>query len=267
MKTQLYVIVSLLMLSACATTQIHSYNSALVEFYETRSRAEADQQWTQYETATAGLENLATEAEQAADKESTALNKISLYRVAATAAWQSERDADVLRITDKGNKLCAENNNAESAPRDCAMLDVIPLLAALDDAARRYELLIAAVKETPKEDWETKHGPATVEIFADLERGLSDILTKRERTKTLKVSDGYRKIMDKNIGIAVENLNEAYQLLRRAHALDPEDGSADPAEKDATCRLLALKAKLKSDQFQDAADKLMPAQVEGCPAA
>lgn len=267
MKTRLYVIVSSLMLSACAATQIHSYNNTLVELYETKTRAETAEQWAQYETATTGLENLATEAEQAADKETTAVNKISLYRVAATAAWQSESNAGVLRIADKGSKLCGENRNVDSAPRDCAMLGVIPLLAAIDDTARRYELLNAAVNETLKEDRESKHGPATVKIFAEYEKGLSDLLTKRASATRPKVSDGYRRVLDQNIGIAVENLNESYQLVRKSHSVDEEDGSADPAEKDATCRLIALKRALEFDKLQDAADKLIPAPVQACPAA
>ena len=257
MNARLLAISISLLLSACTATQIHSYNDALVEFYSTKISARDAGDWNQYETATTGLENLAKEAEESAGEEAKAVNKISLYRIGATAAWQSDRKDDVIRIAGKGDDLCASDGNADLAPRDCAMLDVIPVLAAIDETTRSYELLNAEVVSTPKEQRETAHGAKTVELFDSAEQGVIALLDKRDNVNP-RVSDGYKQMLDQNIGRAADVYNRTYTTLRTAHQVDPGDNGKDPMEAKANCRVIALKSELESRKLDSAAAHLVP---------
>jgi hypothetical protein len=61
---------------------------------------------------------------------------VSFYRIAATAAWSAgaPRNTQVLPIRDKGAAACARlPNAAASQPRDCALIDMAPLLALLEE--------------------------------------------------------------------------------------------------------------------------------------
>jgi hypothetical protein len=93
------------------------------------ARADVDQRLTQ----------LAGDAAQAAEAEADPLNAIALYRIAAVAAWQSGRpDADV--IAQAGLERCqAHPQGLNVKPRDCALLLLVPDLAANDELVERYE--------------------------------------------------------------------------------------------------------------------------------
>jgi hypothetical protein len=265
MQARLFAIGISVLLGACAAPQIHSYNDALVEFYASKAIAEEKKDWARYETAAASLENLAREAEQAADSAPKVANKISLYRVGATAAWQSERRDDVLRIASKGSELCAAEGNAGLAPRDCAMLGVIPVLAAIDENTRNYERLNIEVSATEQSGRETEYGASTVELFDAAEKGVRALLDEKEKAKT-GVSDGYSRVLDQNIEIAAGALNETYQLLRKAHNVDAADNGRDPAEANANCRVIALKKMLDTEGLAPAAGRLTPeAENAACP--
>ncbi|CAA0099055.1 Uncharacterised protein [Halioglobus japonicus] len=257
MKTRLSAISIIVLISGCAARQIHSYNDALVEFYSTKVAAADTDDWSRYETATISLENLAREAEEDAEDEENEVNSISLYRISATAAWQSDRTEDVIRIAEKGAELCANGTNADLAPRDCAMLDIIPLLAAIDQNRRIIESLREDVSNTVKGEREVSYGEATVELFGSTERGIVLLLDRREGINP-KVSDGYKRVLDQNIEAAAGIYNQTYALLRNTHNIDPTDNGADPTETHANCRALALKNKLSSMSLDAAANKLTP---------
>jgi hypothetical protein len=78
----------------------------------------------QHPKPTAALAALASEAQADAARQSDPKNTVSCYRVAAVAAWQSERDdAPVVAITDAGIAACdALPQRDADAPTDCTAI-------------------------------------------------------------------------------------------------------------------------------------------------
>ena len=94
---------------------------------------------------TAALAALATEAQADAVKQSDPRNKVSCYRVAAVAAWQSERDdAPVNTITTAGGDACdALPRHDADAPTDCTAIRVAAPMATQDAIGRQLQSFAA----------------------------------------------------------------------------------------------------------------------------
>ncbi len=89
-------------------------------------------------TVNAALSALADEAAaRGANTSNSQVNRISFYRVAATAAWQAG-DVKVVTYANEGFSLC-DSENYQKAPRDCGMLSVIPGFASVDELTKRIE--------------------------------------------------------------------------------------------------------------------------------
>jgi hypothetical protein len=85
----------------------------------------------------AEFDRLVEAASSAARQASDVRVKISNYRIAATAAWQ-RLDQRTVTLAREGSAVCNSGNGFELAPRDCAMLLIIPDLLVNDVWASRY---------------------------------------------------------------------------------------------------------------------------------
>ena len=130
----LFGILVVVSLGSCQTaTDLRDANEQLISYYYAKSQAKDDP--AMEETAIASLRDLGRETARLAKAEKDSLDKISFYRIAATAAWQA-RDDKVLEYTSAGTRVCQDNWS--SAPRDCGMLTFIDDMAAVDETTRRF---------------------------------------------------------------------------------------------------------------------------------
>jgi len=131
--------ITLGLLAGCQTAaHLNDANEQLLSYYTAKSQA-ADP--TMKETAVASLQVLATDTAERAEAESDPLNKISFYRIAATAAWQAG-DANVVEYAAAGSQACVDQ--WANAPRDCGMLLFIDDLAAIDETTATFNGLKAS---------------------------------------------------------------------------------------------------------------------------
>lgn len=114
-------------LAACTAFELRDANSQLTELYI----AALNDDPLVRSNARRALATLADDAGSAAASGGVAANQISFYRVAATAAWQAREFSAANDYAEEGMQLC--ETNAASVPRDCAMLAIIPSLAAVDE--------------------------------------------------------------------------------------------------------------------------------------
>ena len=130
----LILITAIALLAGCQTAmQLHDANQQLTSYYYAKTQATDDP--AMRETAIASLRDLGKASAAIAEKTEDPLNKISFYRVAATAAWQAG-DAAVLEYTEGGSKIC--ENHWSGAPRDCGMLTFIDDMAAVDETTAEF---------------------------------------------------------------------------------------------------------------------------------
>jgi len=135
----IFTLIALGSLAGCQTAaHLNDANEQLLSYYTVKSQA-ADP--TMKETAVASLQVLATDTAERAEAESDPLNKISFYRIAATAAWQAGV-ANVVEYAAAGSQVCEEQ--WDKAPRDCGMLLFIDDLAAIDETTARFNGLEAS---------------------------------------------------------------------------------------------------------------------------
>ena len=134
-----FAFIALGLFSGCQTAaHLNDANEQLLSYYTAKSQA-ADP--TMKETAVASLQGLATNTAERANAESDPLNKISFYRIAATAAWQAG-DANVVEYAAAGSQVCEDQ--WDNAPRDCGMLLFIDDLAAIDETTATFNELKAS---------------------------------------------------------------------------------------------------------------------------
>jgi len=88
------------------------------------------------------LERVFDAASSAARQGSDTRAKISYYRIGATAGWQ-RTDARTVALAQEGSELCNRSNGFDLAPRDCAMLLIIPELLVNDVWAGRFKAMVA----------------------------------------------------------------------------------------------------------------------------
>ena len=113
------------------------------------------------EESEAALFNLAQSAKSAAEDASDQRTKVALLRLAGVSLWQSGRgtqgegNALVNQITSEGESICdsleteARKENIFGAPRDCAILTILPALVWHSEYFNRLEQL---AKKEPTED-------------------------------------------------------------------------------------------------------------------
>ena len=135
-----------LILGACAGSQLSGLNTDLTRLAEqkkqldtssrTKSGKDRDAALVQLAHVDSELERLTDAAYGAARGSLDLKAKISYYRIAATAGWQSG-DARTITIAQEGTRACNQGNGFDLSPRDCVMLLVIPDLAVNDAWGRR----------------------------------------------------------------------------------------------------------------------------------
>ena len=183
-------------LSACAAGDIRDANDRLTDYYTAKMQAEASDDWRMLETSMASLSQLANEAASQAADEAKVLNKVSLYRIAATAAWQGN-SAEVVDYGRAGQALCTDEVYAQ-VPRDCGMLMVIPTLAGVNAATGRLNRLQLELDQAA--------GNGTAEQGAEAEdikniyfESIDRLLNARSRIERSDAHPAFKAGVDDNI--------------------------------------------------------------------
>lgn len=246
------------LLNSCVTLDLRQANRELTDLYRAKTEAINSKQWEQEVTVNAALSALADEAAaQGADKSISEVNRISFYRIAATAAWQA-CDAKVVVYANEGLSLCTPENYGK-APRDCGMLSVIPGFASVDELTKRMEDIQRRVRGGPNPPTEKE----VVQLFDDLKSRIDSLLRNRN---TIKQSSAHPKLMeeiDRQTGtILCSHLQTARGLIVRVA------GDESAAHKKAQCDDHNLQVEMKklgfSQQIAPCLPPGDPLKPQGC---
>lgn len=195
---RLTLIIAVVGLMACTAFQLQDANEQLTSYYYAKQQAEKNDDWRMLEGTIASLSKLAADAAKQAEKEKdNVLNQIAFYRIATTAAWQAG-ETNVVTYADEGQKLCTDDN-FKRAPRDCSMLIVFPIFAAVDETTNKFENLQDKVNGTPTNKRAT-YAEATEKVFADYRNALNSILKQRLRLAKNDTHPDFLKALDQNTG-------------------------------------------------------------------
>jgi hypothetical protein len=137
-KFVLAVVVCMVLVACQTANELNDANEQLSSYYYAKTQAADDP--LMEEAAIASLRDLGRESAEHAAAASDPLNKISFYRIAATAAWQA-KDPIVVQYAKDGSDAC--KNQWTNAPRDCGMLTFIDDLAAIDETTAEYNKIKA----------------------------------------------------------------------------------------------------------------------------
>lgn len=147
-----------LALSGCPTSpglpgdrvgpSVGAANRSLTELVNTLGQAKAANDEPRIVDTVGELRVLGEQTERAAQSGSDPLNRIALYRIATTAAWQA-KDERVTRYANPGAELCEDHS--PRAPRDCAMLTIVPVLAAAAQTTDRLNVVQRMPRATDEE--------------------------------------------------------------------------------------------------------------------
>ena len=143
------------LLCACTTVSLLQLDNEWTRTHQAQLQAEStpsspEYLATDFETQLAGISDRAAAA---GDKVATAdaATAIGFYRVAALAAWKSgkQRENRVLVFSEKGRLACKSlPQGPASQPRDCALLEITPHLAAYDRDVRGMQAIKTAADST-----------------------------------------------------------------------------------------------------------------------
>jgi len=195
---RLTLLIAMAGLTACTAFQLRDANEQLTSYYYVKQQAEKNKDWRMLEATVASLSNLAADAAKQAQKEKdNALNQIAFYRIAATAAWQAG-ETNVLAYAGEGQKLCSDDN-FKLAPRDCSMLIVFPIFAAVDETTKQFEVLQDKIAGTPANQ-RNSHAQAAEKIFSDYSTALVSILDRRPEIANSNAHPDFLKALDLNTG-------------------------------------------------------------------
>jgi hypothetical protein len=188
-------------LGACATSSfvLRDANDALNGYYTALQQSSKENDWGMAEQTRMALDTLATDTAAQAAKEKDPRNGIAFYRVATTAAWQSGSD-DVIAYAGKGEALCDADGNANRAPRDCAMLKLIPTLASVDQTTRDLDRLTGQLASTTTAEQRRPFIPDAEKIFADYRNSLASLLAARTGIAASPVPPEFVQTLDDNLG-------------------------------------------------------------------
>lgn len=244
-----FLIVGSLLLAGCIAVDIRQANHELVNLYNAKTAAKS---WDQIETVEGAFSVLADEAgKKCNDRMQTDINRISFCRIAATAAWQAN-EPTVVAYSKAGAGLCDKGDYYGSAPRDCAMLLVIPDLASADELADRYQKLIdpAAVPTPQDEDF--------IALYTAIKRRINRLVNSRASIVDKKGHPDLIQKLDSQIG-----------TLFCKHLTWPAARINDTKTvQKITCEIYYLEKTLKglglSDQIRPCSVPGEPKRPEGC---
>jgi hypothetical protein len=246
------------LLDGCVTLDLRQANHELADLYRAKSEAINSKQWEQEVTVNAALSALADEtATQGADKSNSEINRISFYRIAATAAWQAG-EAKVVRYADEGLSLCTPENYRK-APRDCGMLSVIPGFASVDELTKRIDDIQSRIKGGPNPPTEQE----VVQLFDELKSRIDRLLSSRN---SLKQSNAHPKLMEEidkqTATILCSHLQTTETLIARVAGVE------STAYRKAKCDDYKLMVEMKNLGFSKQTADCLPAgdptKPQGC---
>jgi len=246
------------LLNGCVTLSLRQANHELADLYRAKSEAIKSEQWEQEVTVNAALLALADEAAtQGADKSISEVNRISFYRIAATAAWQAG-DAKVVMYAADGFSLCTPENY-QTVPRDCGMLSVIPDFASVDELTKRIEDIQRRVSGAPNPPTEQE----VVQLFDDIKSRIDSLLAKRDPIKKSSAHPELIQGIDKRTGkILCSHLRTVGVLIARVA------GDESAAYRKAKCDDYKFKVEMKklgfSQQIADCLPAGDPIKPQGC---
>jgi hypothetical protein len=152
---RLVVVASLLAVAGCATTTLDlsnlnaSYETLLARKYAPSARADGPTDLsvdTERQEIANGLDAVGTGALDASKKNVETPTKIAALRLAAVAYWQANEPEKSASAKVAGLQLCTDK--AAGAPRDCALLAYIDILAAQKQLHAQQKPLLLG-KPTP----------------------------------------------------------------------------------------------------------------------
>ena len=246
------------LLSGCATLDLRQANHELADLYRAKSEVINSGHWEQEVTVNAALSALADEAAaQGAEPSNSQANRISFYRIAATAAWQAG-DVKVVTYANEGFSLCS-SENYQKAPRDCGMLSVIPGFASVDELTKRIEDIRRRASGGPSPPTEKEVG----QLFGDIKSRIDSLLKNRN---TIRQSSAHPKLVeeiDKQTGaiLCIHLLNASGLIVQVA-------GDESTMHKKAQCDEYKLQVEMKKMGFSQSIAPCLPpgtpARPEGC---
>jgi hypothetical protein len=189
------------------------------------------------------LAGRAAKSAMAAEEKGDKLNAVSLYRIAAVAAWLGEAP-NLTEYTDKGTTACDQlQGGIGAAPRDCAMLKTIPYLAV--NAASASELEVISVEEIKlkrirDEDFikwieeikRTKIRDRTEQTFNDFHAAAVQIVRVQQELGSIANASSPRFIeaLGMRAFTVACNANYAFVILENLTLPDDFDESRIPAD-------------------------------------
>jgi hypothetical protein len=245
-------------LGGCAALDLRQANHELADLYRAKSEALNSGHWEQEVTVNAALSALAdAAAAQGADTSSSQVNRISFYRIAATAAWQAG-DPKVVAYANEGFSLCTPENYPK-APRDCGMLSVIPGFASVDELTKRMEGIRRRGSGGPNPPAEQE----VVQLFEDIRSRIDSLLRNRNTIRQSSAHPRLAEEIDKQAGtiLCIHLLNAGGLIVQIAG-----DGSA--MHRKAQCDEYKLEVEMKKMGFSQSVAPCLPSgaptRPEGC---
>lgn len=245
-------------LGGCVALDLRQANYELADLYRAKSEAIDSGHWEQEVTVNAALSALADEAAaRGANTSNSQVDRISFYRVAATAAWQAG-DVKVVTYANEGISLC-DSENYQKAPRDCGMLSVIPGFASVDELTKRIEEIRRRASGGSNPPTEQEVG----QLFDDIKSRTDSLLRNRN---TIRQSSAHPKLaeeIDRQTGtiLCIHLLNARGLIVQIAG-----DGSA--MHRKAQCDEYKLQAEMKKMGFSQSIAPCLspgaPTRPEGC---
>ena len=229
------VLLLCLLLGGCAAGELRDANDRLTSYYLAKQQARDAQDWRMLEASLASLQSLAEDAAGQARAAQNRLNAISLYRVAATAAWQAG-DGTVVAYGREGQALC-DDATFNQAPRDCGMLLVIPTLAGVDETTGRVNDLQAEVSSAGDAAGITLRQRAE-QVYDDYLQALDGLLARRADIQSSDAHPGFKQQVDENIAsLFCEQLDSSTRGLL-VLTDSGREAELDAALNERGCRIL-----------------------------
>jgi hypothetical protein len=172
-RTRVWVVLIMigLLVTSCAGVSLSRLQTEFNQLYQEREACQSQDQQSGkgaakaksipcIEQAEAAFFDVAQSAKTAADKAGDQRTKIALLRLAGVSLWQSGRGAEkegnalVTNICLQGDSICkaieekAKKGEIYGAPRDCALLAILPALVWHSEYKERLEKL---KREVPSE--------------------------------------------------------------------------------------------------------------------
>ena len=197
-KIFLFPLILAVGMTACTTIELRDANKQLTNFYSAKMQAKENNDWAVLGSTIESMNLLAQDAAMQAEKEKGNIqNRISFYRIAATAAWQAG-NKNAKTYAEKGSALC-EGDNYNSAPRDCGMLMVIPYFASVDEITNKFQDVHDKIMATEPEQ-RNNYAHDAEAIFNDYQAALISILDKRPQITSSMVHPDFITALDYNTG-------------------------------------------------------------------